>query len=201
MVGVDYFTNWVEAVALKDVTQQDVVDFVENHIVCQFGFLKLSQLIKELSLPKGVVEYANSRSIKLLTSTPYYAQANKQVEVINKILIALIEKHICRQPRNWHNTLDQILWAYRCSPKEATDTSPYRLVYGHDVVLPVEINLQSIRMQRQNDLLVKDYYQSMFDEFHELHDERLIALENLIQQKERIARFYDSRVKYKSSSV
>jgi len=28
---VDYFIKWIESIALKDVTQNDVIDFVENH--------------------------------------------------------------------------------------------------------------------------------------------------------------------------
>lgn len=71
--------NWVAVVALKDVTQQDAVDFVENHIVCRFGILQT------FTTEKNVIEYANSRNTTLLTSTPYYAQTNGQVEANNKI--------------------------------------------------------------------------------------------------------------------
>jgi hypothetical protein len=102
-----------------------------------------------------MVRYANSRNIKLLTSTLYYAQANGQVEAINKILINLIKKNIKDKPRNWHETLTQVFWAYRNSPKGATCTTSYRLVYG--LVLPNEIIPQLIRLQRQNDLLRHDY--------------------------------------------
>ena len=42
------------------------------------------------------VEYANSRNIKLITLTPYYAQANGQVEAFNKIIISLIKRHVDR---------------------------------------------------------------------------------------------------------
>lgn len=48
---------------------------------------------------------------------------------------------------------------------------------------------------------IEHYYQLKFDELNEFHDERLIALEKLVRQKERIAKFYDSRVKYKSFKV
>lgn len=41
----------------------------------------------------------------------------------------------------------------------------------------------------------------VFDELDGLHDERLIALENLIRQKEITARFYDSWIKNKSFKV
>ena len=36
-----------------------------------------------------VVKYANSRNINLINSTPYYAQANEQVKVVNKTIIGL----------------------------------------------------------------------------------------------------------------
>nr|KYP56205.1 Pro-Pol polyprotein [Cajanus cajan] len=65
---------------------------------------------------RKVAQYAQSRGIKLVTSTPYYAQANGQVEAANKLIISLIKKHISGKPRRWHETLVQILWAYRNSP-------------------------------------------------------------------------------------
>ena len=55
-----------------------------------------------------MVQYVNSQNIKLVTYTPYYAQANGQVEAINKILVRLIKKH-GQKPRSWHESLDQIL--------------------------------------------------------------------------------------------
>ena len=41
----------------------------------------------------------------------------------------------------------------------------------------------------------------MFDELNDLDEERLLALENIIRQKERISRFYDKKVKSKKFSV
>lgn len=88
----------------------------------------------------------------MVTSTPYYAQANGQVEADNKVIISLIKKHVAKKPKNLHKTLDQILWACRTSPKEATNSTPFCLTFEHDAVLPAEICLQSVRVQRQNDI-------------------------------------------------
>lgn len=77
----------------------------------------------------------------MLTFTPYYAQGNGQVEATNKVVIGLIEKHVGEKSRNWHKTLDQILWACRTYPKEATNFTPFRLTFGHDVMLLIEIYL------------------------------------------------------------
>ena len=45
-------------------------------------------------------EFAESYKIKLLNSSPYYAQAICQVEDSNKILIKLIKKKIEENPRS-----------------------------------------------------------------------------------------------------
>jgi len=37
LVATDYFTKWVEAIPLKNVTLANMVDFVKEHIVYQFG--------------------------------------------------------------------------------------------------------------------------------------------------------------------
>lgn len=68
LVGVDYFTNWVEAAALRDVTQREEIDFVENHIVCHFGISE-THTVDQGSVFTGrkVVDYTSSRGIKLLT--------------------------------------------------------------------------------------------------------------------------------------
>jgi hypothetical protein len=46
-----------------------------------------------------VREFAESLKIKLLSSSPYYAQANGQVESSNKTLIKIIIKRLRRIPK------------------------------------------------------------------------------------------------------
>lgn len=124
-------------------------------------------------------EFAVETGFRLVTSTPYYAQANGQVEPANKVIISLIRKHVSKKPKNWHKTLDQILWSCRTSPKEATNLTPFRLTFGHGAILPLEICLHSVRVQRQNDLQSEQYWEIMFDELVDLDEERLVAMETL----------------------
>jgi hypothetical protein len=69
------------------------------------------------------------------------------------------------------------------------------LAYGHDAVLPAEILLQSVRVQRQMEIPSDNYWSMMLDE------ERLQALDVLIRQKERVAKIYNKKVKSKSFDV
>jgi hypothetical protein len=56
-----------------------------------------------------VREFAELYKIKLLKSSPYYAQANGQAESSNKILIKPIKKKIKENPRRWHGVLSEAL--------------------------------------------------------------------------------------------
>src|ERR1044072_4545328 len=158
LVAIDYFTKWVEAIPLTRVDQDVIIDFILSNIIYRYGIPEtLTTDQGSVFIGRKMQEFATSFGIKLLSSTPYYAQANGQVEAANKIIIGLLRKHVGQRPKNWHNTLNQILWAYRTSPKEATNTTPFRLTYGHDAVLPVKIFLQSARIQRQNEIPVNHY--------------------------------------------
>ncbi|XP_058753061.1 uncharacterized protein LOC131626241 [Vicia villosa] len=106
-----------------------------------------------------------------------------------------------RKPKNWHQSLDQVLWACRTSPKEAIGTTPFRLTYGHDVVLSVEIHVQSERIQRQHEIPTEDYWNMMTDELVDLDEERMLALNSLRRQKDRVAKAYNKKVKEKVFAV
>jgi hypothetical protein len=152
-------------------------------------------------MSKEVREFAELYRIKLLNLSPYYAQANGQAESSNRTLINLIKKNISDNPKHWHKILSEALWAYRISKHSATKVSPFELVYGQEVVLPVEISLNAVRFTRQNDLTIMDHYNSMMDNIDEMTDKRVIALGAIENDKIIVARAYNKEVKAKSFQV
>ena len=134
-------------------------------------------------------DFAASMGIKLLNSSPYYAQANGQAEASNQIMIKLIKKKIEEQPRKWYSTLNEALWAYRMACYGSIKASPYELVYGHNAVLPWKIQTGSRHVTLQNDLLAEVYKNLMMDDLEDLSCHRLRALENIEANKLRIAKY------------
>jgi transposase InsO family protein len=109
---MDYFTKWVEAIPLKKVTSENMIEFVKEHIIYRFGIPQTNttnQGAQFVSLEFR--EFAESMGIKLLNSSPYYAQANGQAEASNKIMIKIIQKKIDQKPKRWHSVLNEALWA------------------------------------------------------------------------------------------
>jgi hypothetical protein len=202
LVATDYFTKWTEAVALKNMTHKEVIEFITEHIVHRFGIPQTLTTDQGTSfMSKEVREFAELYKIKLLNSSPYYAQANGQAESSNRTLIGLIKKKISDHPKHWHKVLSEALWAHRISKHRATKVSPFELVYGQEAVLPVEISLNAVRFARQNDLAVGDYYNFMMDNIDEVTDKRLMALREIEKDKIMVAKAYNKKVKAKSFQV
>ena len=114
---MNYFTKWVETIPLKTVTTKNMIDFVREHIVYRFGIPQTITTDQGTMLTSEEFgDFAASMRIKLLNSSPYYAQANGQAE-------------------KWHSTLNEALWAYRMAYHGSIKMSPYELVYGNNAVL------------------------------------------------------------------
>lgn len=79
-------------------------------------------------------------------STPYYPQANGQVEAVNKVLITMLQCTIGKHIKYWHLMIFSDLWAYRTSSKTATRFTPFQLVYGLEATLPNECEIPSLKL-------------------------------------------------------
>ena len=178
LAATDYFTKWVETVPMRSVASRDVISFVKEHIIHRFG---IPQTITtdggSVFISEEFRKFADDMGIKLIRSSPYYAQANGQAEASNQSLIKLIKRKIDEYPRRWHEVLSEALWAYRISCHGSTKTSPYHLVYGQDAVLPWEITAGSRRVEFQNDLSAEQYAALMNDNVEDLTELRLWSLE------------------------
>jgi hypothetical protein len=133
----DYFTKWVEGIPMKSVTSKDAINFVKEHVIHRFG---IPQTITtdggSVFISEEFKKFTADVGIKLIRSSPYYAQANGQAEAFNQSLIKLIKRKIREHPRHWHEVLSEALWAHHISCHGATKTSPYHLVYGQEAILP-----------------------------------------------------------------
>jgi transposase InsO family protein len=198
LVAMDYFTKWTEAVPLKNMTYREVIHFISEHIIHRFSIPQTLTTDQGSSfMSHQVRDFAESLKIKLLSSLTYYAQANGQAESSNKTLIKLIKKKI-ENPKRWHEFLSEALWAHRISKHSVTNVTPFELVYGQEAILPTEVNLDALRIARQNELSAIDYHNLMLGQLDEVSDERVKAFGEIERDKLRVAKAYNKRVKEKS---
>jgi hypothetical protein len=147
IVAVDYFTKWVKAMPTFDNIEKTEKLFIFNHIIARFG------------VPQAIItdhgshfrnfmtsELTEKLGLRHESSTPYYPQANDQVEAINKVLITMLRRMIGIHKTSWHTILFSALWAYRTSVKSTTGFTPFWLVYGLKAILPIECEIPSLKL-------------------------------------------------------
>jgi hypothetical protein len=202
LVATDYFAKWMEIVPLNKMTHKQVIHFISKHIIHSFGILQTLTADQGSSfMSHEVREFPESLKIKLLSSSPYYAQANGQAESSNKTLIKLIKKKIEENPKRWHEVLSKALWAHHISKHSATKVTPFELVYGQEVILLMEVILDALGIAQQNELSALDYHNLILNRLDEVLDERVKALGEIKRDKLRVARAYNKRVKEKIFQV
>jgi len=69
----------------------------------------------------------------------YYAPTNDLAEAFNNAIYNLLKTVIAKSKRDWHDRLREALWAYRTTYRVPTQSTPFALVYGVEVVLPLEL--------------------------------------------------------------
>ena len=92
------------------MTSKEMIDFVKEHIIYRFGIPQTIMTDQgSMFISEEFEKFATSMGIKLLNSSPYYAQANSQAEASNKGIIKLIKRKVDEQPRKWHTILNEAL--------------------------------------------------------------------------------------------
>ena len=70
---------------------------------------------------------------------------NGVVETANKNIKRVLRRMV-ETSRDWSKNLSFALWAYRTSLRTFIGATPYTLVYGMETVLPVEVEMGSLRV-------------------------------------------------------
>ena len=83
---------------------------------------------------------------------------NGVVEAANKNIKKIIKK-MTMTYKDWHEMLAFALYGYRTSARTLTGETPYSLVYGMEAVLPMEVQIPSLRIMKDTGLNEDDWMQ------------------------------------------
>ncbi|XP_039118585.1 uncharacterized protein LOC120254555 [Dioscorea cayenensis subsp. rotundata] len=119
-----------------------------------------------------VGRFAQHHKIDWRYSLIYNARANGLAEVFNKTLSKLLKKAVSKSQRDWDKRLPEVLWAYWTTYRTPTQSTPYSLVFGIEVVLPLGVQIPSLRIALQNELTNEDKVRLHLDELDSLDEMR-----------------------------
>ncbi|GJV07743.1 reverse transcriptase domain-containing protein [Tanacetum coccineum] len=166
---------------------------VWEHIVCRF---KRPQAIisdngKQFVEGTFSVFYKKLGMIQASTFV-YHPQENGQVEVTNREIIKGMERRLGKAHQAWIDELPQVLWAHRTTPKSSNGKTPFSLVYGSKAVIPIEIRIETKRVQ---DFDPKENEKRRREDLDILEEKREMASIKEAHYKQRLKGYYNKNVK------
>ena len=87
---------------------------------------------------------------------------NGAVEVANKNVKKIIAK-ATETYKDWHEKIPFALHAYRTRVRTSTRATPYSLVYGTEAVLPIEVEIPSLRVLKEVELEEVEWVQAQYE--------------------------------------
>uniref|UniRef100_A0A2N9G9E6 Uncharacterized protein n=1 Tax=Fagus sylvatica TaxID=28930 RepID=A0A2N9G9E6_FAGSY len=176
VVSIDYFTKWAEAEPLATITEKNI----------RGSTTRLSE------------SSARNWGYATTTHPQGHPQANGQVEVTNRSLLKMIKTRLEGAKGLWPEELPNILWAYRTTARTPTGETPFRLAYGTEAVIPVEIRLTTWRTSHHDEDSNDSQLRINLDLLDEVQDQ---AEARTRVYQHRMARYHDRRVKHREFKV
>ncbi|GKV37983.1 hypothetical protein SLEP1_g45941 [Rubroshorea leprosula] len=180
IVGVDYFTKWVEAQPLSTLTSKKVKDFVFSSIIYKYGIL--NQIVANNGTQfncSSFREFCSSYGVKLQFTSVYHLESNGMVESVNKVILEGKKPRLEQHKAKWADELNNVLWAYRTTSRTTTSETPYHLAFGTEAVILIEIGVPSFRVTHFDEGRTGQLFQENLDLLAEVREEARLRTQGL----------------------
>ena len=119
-------SKWVEGIPTRKNDHQKVLRFITRCIFARYDFLR-AIISDKCSIFKNAHFWVllKKYGVHHCVTTPYYPQANGQVEVSNREVKSILKKIIRPNRKDWVHKLPDALWAYQTTHKTPTKMSPF----------------------------------------------------------------------------
>lgn len=139
LVVSDYFSKWVEAYSMPDQTTETVTGIFVREWIARYGcptYLHTDNGANlESAIMKSVCELLGIVKTHTVSRHP---QSDGQVERFNRTVQQILAKIVEDRPFDWDLYLPFALMAYRSSKHESTGETPNKMLFGENVVLPIQ---------------------------------------------------------------
>ena len=177
------------------------MDFLEDRIITRFGVPArlTTDNAKEFSSTE-FSPFCFKYGITLSHSSNYYPQGNGQSESSNKNMMTIVKKIIGDNKKSWDSKIKFALWVDRITKKSATGKSPFELVYGLDVTLPVHLKLPVYQLL-QAFSTNQNAVQNRLDQLIELDENRRKAFHHSLKSQNKVKRTFDKSSRQRDFQV
>ena len=193
IVALEYFSKWIEAKPITNITARTVQKFFWQNILCRFGVpMEITVDNTKQFDNQDFRQFCHSIGTKIDFASVYHPQSNRAIERANSLIFEAVKKSLLDQKKGrWHDELPRIIWSHNTTESRATGFTPFKLLFEEEAITPEEIKFKSTRTLQSTTnkelAISKDL----------VHDDRLEAIQNLERYQAETKRWRDAKVKPK----
>ena len=110
IVGVDYFTKWIEAEALAKITAQNILRFYKRNILARFGIPQAIVTDNGTQFTdKNFQEFVAKLGTKQHFASVEHPQTNGQAEAENRVILHGLKCKLNETKKRWVEELHSVL--------------------------------------------------------------------------------------------
>jgi len=117
-------------------------DALFNNFIVHFGFMKRLLSDQGAQFGRSIIrELCKFAGVSKLRTTPYNPSCNGITERLNRTLLNMLGTLDPKDKHDWKSQIAYLVHAYNCCRHDSTGFSPYRLMFGREPRLALDIVL------------------------------------------------------------
>jgi hypothetical protein len=146
VIAVEYFTKWIEAKPLTNVSFDTIKKFYWQNIISRYEVPRHITVDNAKYFNNAMFkEFCQQIGTKVAFASVYHPQSNRAVEKANCLIVQAIKKILEGEKKGkWAEVMPTAVWSDNTTVCRATNFTPFWLMYGAKAMLPEEIKHRSL---------------------------------------------------------
>ena len=191
LVVVESLSRHPELIPLKTQEASEVAEALWKHIFSRFGAPR--SLVSDRGtnfLSHLVANLCKLFNVTRIHTSAHHQQSNAACEKFNDTILKCLRCY-CENQEDWPTFLPAIAAAYRCTPcTSSTDMSPFMVMYGRHMLLPLDISLVAPENGKHRD--ADEYIRNMLPKLETMRE---IARQKVQERQDVYKKQYDKHTK------
>jgi len=198
LIITDHYTKFAKAIPTKNQTAKTTAEALYNDFIVHFGIPTRLHSDQGANFESELIsELCRIMNIRKSHTTPYHPQGNSGPERFNRTLLSMLGTLEEDQKRDWKKYVNSLVYAYNCTPHEATRVSPYELMFGRKPNLPIDTMFEKAKDESTNKS-TQEYIEDLQERMATTHD---IIQKHTNKSKDKQKQYYDKKAKIVKISV
>ncbi|XP_072060408.1 uncharacterized protein [Arachis hypogaea] len=94
----------------------------------------------------------NCQKHATISTRPAELLHSMEAEAANRVVLQAIKKKLNDAKGEWAELIPEILWGHNTTTQTTTGETPFKLVYGSEALIPIEVGIPTLRTELYNEL-------------------------------------------------